>query len=38
MTMYENDESNWDVLCDDCQSYRDEIGRERWEKYWGGLL
>jgi hypothetical protein len=38
MTAYAREECNWDVLCDDCQAYRDEYWSEMWKDYWGGLL
>lgn len=37
-TAYVNDESNFAVLCDDCQKDADEYWSERWAEYRAGLL
>jgi hypothetical protein len=37
MTAYQQEECNWAVLCDSCQTYRDECWSEMWND-WRGLL
>ena len=37
-TAYENDESNYATLCDDCQKYADEYWHERWAEYYAGCM
>ena len=37
-TQYENEDSNWCVLCAACQAQADEYWAERWAEYYAGLL
>lgn len=37
-TSYHDDESNWCVLCPDCQEEANEYWAERWAEYHSGLL
>ena len=37
-TNYPNDESNFAILCDDCQKDADEYWREMWDEYYKEVL
>lgn len=35
-TMYENEESNYCKVCEDCFDYIEKIWEERWDEYYSG--
>jgi len=37
-TAYEEDESNWNTLCEDCQVEVDEHWADMWNEYWSSVL
>ena len=37
-THYENEESNWDFLCEECHEDNDEHWREMWSEYYSNVM